>query len=392
MNILQILNRSNNLFDEDLTMHKDEIEEIIRNSTFLVLGGAGSIGREVAKEIYIRNPKALHIVDINENELVETVRDIRSSSADIQGDFKSFVIDIGDEVFEKYFEQQLSFDYILNLTALKHVRSEKDPYTLLRMLKVNVINSRKLFDLASCNSKKYFCVSTDKAANPVSLMGASKKLMEDFLCSTMNEIPFSSARFANVAFSNGSLLQGFQKRIEKKQPIACPNDVERYFMTPAESGQLCLLSSLLGKNREVFFPKINKEFKLVKIQEILFNFLKHHKLEPYLCSSEDEARSYFANNHETNLWPCFLMQSDTSGEKPYEEFFGSSETLKLDQFSSIGIVALNEQALDYNNFINDVSAFECSANLQKKDLVEIFYRYSNNLKHISRDKNLDEKM
>jgi FlaA1/EpsC-like NDP-sugar epimerase len=260
------------------------------------------------------------------------------------------------------------------------------------MLKVNVINSKKLLEIASSNSKKYFCVSTDKAANPVSLMGASKKLMEDFLCSSQNTTPFSSARFANVAFSNGSLLQGFQRRIEKKQPIACPSDIERYFMTPSESGELCLISCLFGENMEVFFPKVNQEFKLEKIQDILLNFLKYHNLKPYFCVSEQEAKEYFIDRKEDKSWPCLLTPSDTSGEKLYEEFTGSNESIISNKFQSIGIIALDEQSLNYKSFLNEVNDFERSAHFEKKDLVQIFYKYSNNLSHISQEKNLDDKM
>ena len=246
----------NNIFKEDLAKFEQVLSEIVSNSRFLVLGGAGSIGQSVVKEIFKRNPLKLHIIDISENNLVELVRDIRSSYGYIKGDFQTFAIDISSNIFKRFIEQNEAFDYVLNLSALKHVRSEKDPFTLMRMIEVNIINTISTIKQSKGKDvKKYFCVSTDKAANPVNMMGASKRIMEMFLNKYSNEIPISTARFANVAFSDGSLLHGFKYRIEKKQPIVAPNDIKRYFISKEDSGILCLFSCLLGENRDVFFPK-----------------------------------------------------------------------------------------------------------------------------------------
>jgi len=239
---LSLLQRTQPLLEFDLKLHKTYLQEQVEHASFLVLGGAGSIGQAVTKEIFKRSPKKLHVVDISENNLVELVRDIRSSYGYIKGDFKTFALDIGSKVYDAFIEKDGQYDYVLNLSALKHVRSEKDPFTLMRMIEVNILNTLKTCLQSQAKGvKKYFCVSTDKAANPVNMMGASKRIMELFLMREANQLPISTARFANVAFSDGSLLHGFQNRIIKKQPIAAPDDVKRYFITQEEAGQLCLI-------------------------------------------------------------------------------------------------------------------------------------------------------
>ena len=259
MNILQLIGREEELFKDDIQHYKDELTDIVSHSSFLVIGAAGSIGQAVTKEIFRRNPKKLHAVDISENNLVELVRDIRSSLGYIDGEFRTFALDIGSLEYDAFIKSDGKYDYLLNLSALKHVRSEEDPFTLMRMIEVNIENTEKTIQQSIDNkTKKYFCVSTDKAANPVNMMGASKRIMEMFLMEKSLQIPISTARFANVAFSDGSLLHGFNQRIQKRQPISAPNDVKRYFVTPKESGELCLMSSLLGENRDIFFPKLSK--------------------------------------------------------------------------------------------------------------------------------------
>ena len=290
--MLDLIGRQKDLFKEDILKHEQEISDLIQESSFLVIGSAGSIGQAVTKEIFKRNPKKLHCVDISENNLVELVRDIRSSFGYIKGDFKTFALDAGSIEFKKMFDKHGNYDYVLNLSALKHVRSEKDPFTLLRMIDVNILNTEESIKQSiEMNSKKYFCVSTDKAANPVNMMGASKRIMELFLGYYSNSINISTARFANVAFSDGSLLAGFNQRLIKKQPIAAPNDVRRYFLTPQESGELCLMSCILGCTGEIFFPKLKEELNLITFSEIAIRFLQSRGLKPYICTSEDEARS-----------------------------------------------------------------------------------------------------
>ena len=257
MNLLKLINRNSNLFQEDVSKFNSEMQNIISDSKFLIIGGAGSIGQSVSKEIFKRNPLALHIVDISENNLVELVRDIRSTFGYIKGDFKTFAIDVGKPEYMALMNSVKSYDYVLNLSALKHVRSERDPFTLMRLIEVNILNTIETIRIAKEHDvKKYFCVSTDKAANPINMMGASKKIMEMFLMKESDEINVSTARYANVAFSDGSLLHGINQRLLKLQPISAPFDIQRYFVTPQESGELCLMSCLLGKNRDIFFSKI----------------------------------------------------------------------------------------------------------------------------------------
>ncbi len=267
-NVLNMVGRTKPLFEKDIAEREKEISEIVKGSRFLVIGGAGTIGSAICREFFDRDPKVLHVVDISENNMVELVRDIRSSKGYGTGEFATFAIDCGSDIFKAFIDDQTKriggYDYIFNTSALKHVRSEKDPYTLMRMIDTNIFNTDITMKMAEVmGAKKYFCVSTDKAANPVNMMGASKRIMEMFLNRRSESMPVSTARFANVAFSDGSLLYGFNRRIEKNQPLAAPCDVSRYFVTPKESGQLCLMSCLTGENRDIYFPKLDEELNLV---------------------------------------------------------------------------------------------------------------------------------
>ena len=260
MNHYDYIERSKSFFSSDIANKSSELNYIINNSSFLVLGGAGSIGQALVKEIFKRSPVKLHVVDISENNLVELVRDIRSSLGYICKDFKTYALDISSLEYDRFIELDGKYDYVMNLSALKHVRSEKDPFTTIRMIQTNIFNTEKTINQSiNKNTKKYFCVSTDKASNPVNLMGASKRVMELVAMKKSSEISISSSRFANVLFSDGSLVHSFNKRIEKRQPIVAPLDIKRYFVTPEESGQLCLLSTIFGENRDVFFPKFDQK-------------------------------------------------------------------------------------------------------------------------------------
>lgn len=393
--ILKIINRRQSLFTTDIQVHDDHLNKIVEKSRFLVLGGAGSIGQEVVKHIFKRNPLKLHVIDISENDLTELVRDIRSSFGYIIGDFQTFALDIGSLEYDAFIKDDGKYDYVFNLSALKHVRSEKDAYTLMRMIDVNILNTIKTIRQSIEHGvSKYFCVSTDKAANPVNMMGASKRIMEHFLWFYSKQIPISTARFANVAFSNGSLLYGFNKRIEKKQPIVAPNDVARYFITPEESGELCLVSGLLGENRNTFFPKGNEDFILTRLTDIAINYLKFKGLKPVFCSSEDEARSFFMEHKENNSWPCYFSPSDTTGEKEYEEFYTSDEALDLERFSSFGIIN-NEITVDENKlleFIEDIVRLRNSGTWTKEGILSLFHELLPFFDHEEKDKYLDSKM
>jgi FlaA1/EpsC-like NDP-sugar epimerase len=266
MNILELIGRERPLFDTDVSMHAQQLSALVADSRFLVIGGAGSIGQAVTREIFKRNPKVLHVVDISETTWWSWYATSAARWATSRGDFATFAIDCGGREFEALMHASGGYDYVLNLSALKHVRSEKDPFTLMRLVEVNVLNTIKTMELARTHgARKYFCVSTDKAANPVNMMGASKRIMEMFLMRTSQSLPLSTARFANVAFSDGSLLHGFNQRFAKHQPISAPNDVRRYFVTPQESGELCLMSCLLGENRDIFFPKTQRGAELDSI-------------------------------------------------------------------------------------------------------------------------------
>ena len=318
MNILSLIGRQSSLFDRDLNDYAIEISKIIENSSILVIGGAGTIGKATTIELFKLNPKKLHVVDISENNTVELVRDIRSSLGYIHGDFRTFISDFGSDEFESLIKTEGPYDYIFNLSALKHVRSEKDPFSLMRMINVNILYPIKLLKYAeNMGCKKIFCVSTDKATNPVNMMGASKLIMEIFLAQSNCKVDISMARFANVAFSDGSLLHGFNQRILKKQPISAPNDVKRYFITPQESGELCLLSGLLGKNREIFFPKMTEDLHLLKFSDIASNYLKELNYDAFECKTEEEAREKVNTIIRRGKWPCYFFKSDTTGEKDF---------------------------------------------------------------------------
>ena len=395
MDILKLIGRTAPLFEEDITSKSKQIEDRVSSSSFLVLGGAGSIGQAVVKEIFKRNPIKLHVVDISENNLAELVRDIRSSFGYIKGDFQTFALDIGSSTYDSFIDNDGEFDYVLNLSALKHVRSEKDPFTLMRMIEVNILNTIKTINQAiQKGSKKYFCVSTDKAANPVNMMGASKRIMEKFILRESQKIDISTARFANVAFSDGSLLHSFKQRIDKQQPIVAPTDVKRYFVTPEESGQLCLMSCLFGETRDIFFPKLSEELDLITFSSIAKKFLNHQGYEVHYCNSEKEARESVSESIAHKKWPCFFTVSDTTGEKSFEEFYMPNEHLDLNTFEKLGIVksktAYDEDKL--NHFLSTIETLQTNNSWTKEEIVLLFFEMLPELEYEDKGKYLDSKM
>lgn len=395
MEILNLIGRTQPLFDKDITKNNGLLSEAVESGRFLVIGGAGSIGQAVTKEIFMRNPKKLHVVDISENNLVELVRDIRSTLGYIKGEFKTFAIDCGGVEFESLFRSTADYDYVLNLSALKHVRSEKDPFTLMRLVYVNILNTLRSIRLSKEYSvKKYFCVSTDKAANPVNMMGASKRIMEMFLMRESSELSISTARFANVAFSDGSLLHGFNQRLLKQQPVSAPNDVRRYFVTPKESGELCLMSCLLGNNRDIFFPKLSEELHLTTFSDVAVKYLESRGYEPVVCDSEDEARKKTGELIKDRKWPCYFFKSDTTGEKDFEEFYTKNETLDLDRFGNVGIV-LNELGYEsdkLNHFLNEIGRLRSGSVWEKQDILDLFNYLIPEFGHKETGKYLDDRM
>jgi len=395
MNILSLIGRETELFREDMKVNDLRLKKIVSDSRILVIGGSGSIGQSVTREIFKRDPKALHVVDISENNMVELVRDLRSTVGYGSGEFKTFAVDCGAVEFEALMKAECSYDYVFNLSALKHVRSEKDPYTLMRMIIVNVFNTVKTLRMAKdMGAKKYFCVSTDKAANPVNMMGASKRIMEMFLMRESLTQEISMARFANVAFSDGSLLHGFNQRFTKKQPFSAPNDVRRYFVTPQESGELCLLSGLLGNNMDIFFPKLSEKLHLITFSEIAVRYLRERGYEPYECVSEDEARDRAEELMANKQWPCYFFNSDTTGEKDFEEFFTDNEDLDMERFETVGVIKnhpdFDETKLD--DFMDGIESLREKGTWTKDDIVKLYFGLLPEFAHKETGKYLDQRM
>lgn len=395
MNYLQLIGRSEPLFDSDINNFESELTALVQRSRFLVIGGAGSIGQAVSREIFKRNPKLLHVVDISENNMVELVRVLRSTIGYTSGEFATFVVDCGSRPFDALMANTGGYDYVLNLSALKHVRSEKDPYTLMRMIQTNILNTISTLQQGKASgAKKYFCVSTDKAANPVNMMGASKRIMELFLMRESLTHDISMARFANVAFSDGSLLHGFNQRFAKRQPISAPRDVRRYFVTPQESGELCLSSCLLGDNRDIFFPKLSEHLHLITFSDIAIKYLENLGFEPFECDTEDEARGRANELIAKKRWPCYFFDSDTTGEKDFEEFFTDEETLDMEKFESIGVIK-NNAVFDDNKlqrFSKTVEDLLSAGTWKKEDLVELFFSMIPDFGHKETGKYLDGRM
>lgn len=395
MKVLALIGRDRPLFETDIAKNEEQLAELVQRARYLVIGGAGSIGQAVTREIFKRNPRILHVVDISENNMVELVRDIRSTLGYGDGDFRTFAIDCGSREFDALMATGTGYDYVLNLSALKHVRSEKDPFTLMRMIEVNILNTLSTLAAARAGGAiKYFCVSTDKAANPVNMMGASKRIMEMFLMRESLDMPISTARFANVAFSDGSLLHGFNQRLAKHQPISAPNDVRRYFVTPQESGELCLMSTLTGGNRDIYFPKLSEALNLTKFSDIAVRYLQVHGYTPYECESEDEARGRADELIAKRQWPVYFFPSDTTGEKDFEEFFTEAETLDMERFQSIGVI-LNQPTFDtakLDNFRAEIDRIRAQPTWDKPEIVALFTKMLPDFDHMETGKYLDGRM
>ena len=397
MDLLSLIGRDSELFSSDIESHEDALKIIIQKSRFLIIGGAGTIGQSVTREIFKRDPKILHVVDISENNMVELVRDLRSTEGYGSGEFKTFAIDCGSLEFEALVNDQGPYDFVFNLSALKHVRSEKDPFTLMRMIIVNVFNTLKTLRMSrEMGAKKYFCVSTDKAANPVNMMGASKRIMEMFLMRESLTQDISMARFANVAFSDGSLLHGFNQRFLKRQPFSAPNDVRRYFVTQQESGELCLLSGLLGENRDIFFPKLSEKLHLITFSEIAKSYLKERGYKPYECQSEKEARDRAEELIAKKCWPCYFFTSDTTGEKDFEEFFTDKEDLDMNRFETVGVIKnqpiFDEAKLD--EFMVGIDFLREKGTWTKEDIIRLYFGILPEFSHTHKEtgKYLDQRM
>lgn len=390
----KITGRAESLLSKDLADNYDAIYKEVNNASVLVIGGAGTIGSSFIKALISYQPRKLVVIDINENGLTELVRDCRSrNDISLPLDFKSYPVNFGDKVFEKVFEAEGPFDIVANFAAHKHVRSEKDVFSIEAMIENNVLKAKKLLDLLLLHPPKhFFCVSTDKAANPVNIMGASKKLMEDVILAYSDKLPITTARFANVAFSNGSLLAGFIERVMKQQPLSCPNDVKRFFVSPRESGEICLSACVLGKSGDIFFPKLDAERDLVNFADIVSPFLEKLGMEADVCSSEAEAKDRAANLC-SNKYPVFFFTSDTSGEKLYEEFYTDEEELLLDKYHALGVIknAPRKDSESLDKVIREIEAI-FYGEVSKATVVALLNKLLPNFQHIETGLNLDQKM
>ena len=389
-----VTGRKESLFKKDLATYHDAIQEQVGDKSVLVIGGAGTIGSSFIKALIKYNPKKLVVIDINENGLTELVRDCRSrNDISLPKDFKTYPINFGDKVFEKIFKQEAPFDIVANFAAHKHVRSEKDAFSIEAMIENNVMKAKKLLELLlQFPPKHFFCVSTDKAANPVNVMGASKKLMEEVILAYSDTLKITIARFANVAFSNGSLFAGFIDRIMKQQPISCPSDVKRFFVSPQESGEICLSACVLGESGDIFFPKLDEERDMVSFAGAVEPFLNKLGFEIDICSSEIEAKEKAANLN-SNKYPVYYFTSDTSGEKLFEEFYTEEEELLMDKFENLGVIknAKRRTRVELDTIIYDLENF-FSNDVNKADIVNLLNKLLPNFQHIETGTSLDQKM
>lgn len=391
-----VIMRNHSMFLLDQKNNEAVIRERILHKSVLVIGGAGSIGSSFVKAILPFKPASLVIVDINENALAEITRDLRSTKdMFIPLDYVTYPMDFASPVFEKMFRSRGGFDIVGNFSAHKHVRSEKDIYSVEALIQNNVLHAKKLLDLlAEFPPEEYFCVSTDKAANPVNIMGASKRIMEDLIFSYSDIFPVKTARFANVAFSNGSLPAGFMARMAKLQPLSAPSDVKRYFVSPEESGQICMLACLLGNNREIFFPKLQEE-QMMTFDNIARSLLMEHGYDVLECDSDQEAVERADDLRKgSKLYPVHFSKSDTSGEKPFEEFYTNTENVDLERFQSLGVVI--EKTIPDKKALRDLLgtltlAFD-NENATKEDVIATIKEYLPCFEHIETGKSLDSKM
>ena len=391
-----VTKRSKSMFLKDISDHKEQLSEKIAGKKVLVIGGAGSIGSSFIKAMLPFKPEALVVVDTNENALAELTRDLRSTKGMyVPEDYIPYPMDFASPVFEKMFRSRGGFDIVGNFSAHKHVRSEKDIYSVEALLQNNVLHAKKLLDLlAEYPPEEYFCVSTDKAANPVNIMGASKRIMEDVIFSYSDKFPVKTARFANVAFSNGSLPAGFLSRIQKLQPLSAPSDVKRYFVSPEESGQICMLSCMIGANREIFFPRLEEE-QMMTFDKIATVLLEEYGYEVLQCESDEEAiEKAEALKAGSMRYPVHYSGSDTSGEKAYEEFYVESEKVDLARLKALGVIT-DKKIPDKNKiqklFDQLTAAFE-RVETTKEDIVKIMHEYLPEFQHMEAGKSLDSKM
>ena len=389
------------MFKADIEANKETLTREIKGKKVCVIGGAGSIGSSFIKAVLRFEPKSVVVVDLNENGLAELVRDVRSTNGlYVPDEFRCYTLNFADPIFERIFREEKGFDIVANFSAHKHVRSEKDRYSVQALIENNDIKAKKLMDLLTVYPPKhFFCVSTDKAANPVNIMGASKRIMEDLVMAYNKYFKVTTARFANVAFSNGSLPDGWIHRLQKKQPLAAPSDVKRYFVSPEESGQICMLACILGNGGEVFFPKLGED-QMLTFSSICDKFVTANKLVKHECGSDAEAKAMAAeiktNTDDTNLtdYPVVYFKSDTTGEKAYEEFYIPGERINMNRFMALGVVeeTTRRPMPEVNAFFEKLEGLFAKEDFTKAQVVEAIKEFIPNFEHEEKGKNLDQKM
>lgn len=399
-----VTGRPTSMFEVDIQANKETLTREIKGKTVCVIGGAGSIGSSFIKAVLRFEPKSVVVVDLNENGLAELVRDVRSTEGlYVPEEFRCYTLNFADPIFERIFREEKGFDIVANFSAHKHVRSEKDKYTVQALIENNDIKAKKLMDLLTVYPPKhFFCVSTDKAANPVNIMGASKRIMEDLVMAYNQYFKVTTARFANVAFSNGSLPDGWIHRLQKKQPLAAPSDVKRYFVSPEESGQICMLACILGNGGEVFFPKLGED-QMLTFSAICDEFVKANGLQKLECANDAEAKKFAAaispETYETSEtlkpdYPVVYFKSDTTGEKAYEEFYVPGEKIDMERFSSLGVVceSTRRPMNEVNDFFTELEGIFQAPDFTKAQVVESIKKFIPNFEHEEKGKNLDQKM
>lgn len=384
------------MFAKDIEANKDSLTAEIKDKKVCVIGGAGSIGSSFIKAVLRFEPASIVVVDLNENGLAELVRDIRSTK-DLYcpDEFRCYTLNFADPIFERIFREEKGFDIVANFSAHKHVRSEKDKYSVQALIENNDIKAKQLMDLLCVYPPKhFFCVSTDKAANPVNIMGASKRIMEDLVMAYNKYFKVTTARFANVAFSNGSLPDGWIHRLQKKQPLAAPSDVKRYFVSPEESGQICMLACILGNGGEVFFPKLGED-QMLTFSAICDDFVKAEGFTKIECGNDFEAKQYAAKiGYDSGSYPVVYFKSDTTGEKAYEEFYIPGERINMERFLALGVVeeTTRRPMSEINDFFTEIEDIFQKEDFSKAQVVESIKRFIPNFEHEEKGKNLDQKM
>lgn len=401
--------RQESMFLADIEANRERLSQEIQGKSVCVIGGAGSIGSSFIKAVLPFKPSKLIVIDLNENGLAELTRDLRSTyGMYVPDEYRAYTLNFADPIFERIFREEKGFDIVANFSAHKHVRSEKDKYSVQALIENNDIKAKKLLDLlAVYPPKHFFCVSTDKAANPVNIMGASKRIMEDMIMAYTTKFKVTTARFANVAFSNGSLPDGWINRVDKKQPLAAPNDVKRYFVSPEESGQICMLACILGKNGEIFFPKLGEE-QMLTFSSICDKFVEAHGMKVDLCETDEEAKlkasqlknstlttnSQLSTLHSKLKYPVVYFKSDTTGEKAYEEFFVPGEKLDMKRFKSLGVIeeVAKRPMNEIDSFFAEMEHIFAKADFTKEEVVQAIKKFIPNFEHEEKGKNLDQKM